>query len=39
MTVVMRYKDATARATAVQQGFTDGINQIFGRIEDLTFPG
>lgn len=38
MTVVMRYKDATARATAVEQGFTDGIDQVYGRIEDLTFP-
>lgn len=38
MTVVMRYRDAQARATAVEQGFTDGIDQVYGRIEDLTFP-
>ncbi len=38
MTVVMRYKDAEARATAIEQGFTDGIDQVYGRIEDLAFP-
>ncbi|MDP3195009.1 SRPBCC domain-containing protein [Tabrizicola sp.] len=38
MTVVMRYSDAQARATAIQQGFTDGIDQVYGRIEDLSFP-
>ncbi len=38
MTVVMRYRDATARATAIEQGFTDGIDQVYGRIEDLTLP-
>lgn len=38
MTVVMRYPDAAARATAIQQGFTDGIDTVYGRIEDLTFP-
>jgi uncharacterized protein YndB with AHSA1/START domain len=37
MTVVMRYKDATARATAVEQGFTDGIDQVYARIEALRF--
>lgn len=38
MTVVMRYRDAVARATAIEQGFTDGIDQVYGRIEDLSFP-
>jgi uncharacterized protein YndB with AHSA1/START domain len=38
MTVVMRYKDAAERATAIEQGFTDGIDMVYGRIEDLTFP-
>jgi uncharacterized protein YndB with AHSA1/START domain len=38
MTVVMRYKDAEARATAIERGFTDGIDQVYGRIEDLAFP-
>jgi uncharacterized protein YndB with AHSA1/START domain len=38
MTVVMRYPDAAARATAIEQGFTDGIDQVYGRIEELIFP-
>lgn len=38
MTVVMRYRDAAARATAIEQGFTDGIDTVYARIEDLTFP-
>ncbi len=38
MTVVMRYKDAQSRATAIEQGFTDGIDQVYGRIEQLSFP-
>jgi uncharacterized protein YndB with AHSA1/START domain len=38
MTVVMRYLDVAARATAIEQGFTDGLDQVYGRIEDLTFP-
>lgn len=38
MTVVMRYPDAAARATAIEQGFTDGIDEVYGRIEELTFP-
>jgi uncharacterized protein YndB with AHSA1/START domain len=37
MTVVMRYPDAAARATAIERGFTDGIDKVYGRIEDLTF--
>jgi uncharacterized protein YndB with AHSA1/START domain len=37
MTVAMRYPDAAARATAIEQGFTDGIAEVYGRIEDLTF--
>lgn len=37
MTVVMRYRDAAARATAIEQGFTDGIVEVYGRIEGLTF--
>ncbi|MES2540479.1 MAG: SRPBCC domain-containing protein [Pseudomonadota bacterium] len=37
LTVVMRYRDAEARANAIQQGFTDGIDAVYGRIEDLTF--
>lgn len=38
MTVIMRYADATARATAIEQGFTDGIADVYGQIETLTFP-
>ena len=38
MTVVMRYCDATARALAIEQGFTDGITEVYGRIQNLTFP-
>ena len=38
MTVVMRYRDATARALAIEQGFTDGITEVYGRIQNLTFP-
>lgn len=37
MTVIMRYPDAVARAAAIEQGFTDGIAEVYGRIEDLTF--
>lgn len=37
MTVVMRYPDAAARAAAIEQGFTDGIDKVYGRIEELTF--
>ena len=37
MTVIMRYPDAQARATAIEQGFTDGIDTVYGWIEDLTF--
>ena len=39
MTVVMRYRDATARAQAIERGFTDGIAEVYGRIEDLAFQG
>lgn len=38
MTVVMRYRDAAARATAIEQGFTDGLAEVYGRIEGLRFP-
>jgi uncharacterized protein YndB with AHSA1/START domain len=37
MTVVMRYRDAAARAAAIEQGFTDGIAEVYGRIEELSF--
>jgi uncharacterized protein YndB with AHSA1/START domain len=37
MAVVMHYPDAAARAAAIEQGFTDGIDRVYGRIGDLTF--
>lgn len=37
MIVVMRYKDAAARATAIEQGFTDGIDEVYARIEQVGF--
>lgn len=37
MTVLMRYQDAAARATAIERGFTDGIDQVYARIEELPF--
>lgn len=37
MTVVMRYRDTQTRATAIEQGFTDGIDEVYGRIEELIF--
>ena len=36
LTVVMRYRDAEARATAIEHGFTDGIDAVYGQIDDLT---
>lgn len=39
MTVTMRYPNAAARATAIEQGFTDALDQVYGRIEDLAFRG
>lgn len=38
ITVVMRYPDAAARAAAIEQGFTDGIAEVYARIEDLSLP-
>lgn len=37
MTMVMRYRDAQARASAIEQGFTDGIADVYGRIDGLAF--
>ncbi|MBN8633047.1 MAG: SRPBCC domain-containing protein [Rhodobacterales bacterium] len=39
MIVTMRYRDAQARATAIEQGFTDGIDQVYTRIEALALSG
>lgn len=38
MTMVMRYADAAARASAIEMGFTDGMDQVFARLEALTIP-
>ena len=36
MTMVMRYANAAARAAAIEMGFTDGMDEVFGRLEALT---
>jgi uncharacterized protein YndB with AHSA1/START domain len=35
MTMVMRYANAQARAAAIEMGFTDGLDEVFGRLEVL----
>lgn len=35
MTMVMRYANAEARAAAIEMGFTDGLDEVFGRLEAL----
>jgi hypothetical protein len=35
MTMVMRYKDAEARAAAIATGMTDGMEEVYGRLEAL----
>jgi uncharacterized protein YndB with AHSA1/START domain len=37
LTHVMRYPDAAARAAAIEAGFADGLGEVLGRIETLTF--
>ena len=37
LTHVMRYADAGARAAAIEQGFTDSMDEVFGRIETIRF--
>ena len=36
MTMVMRYANAEARAAAIEMGFTDGLDEVYGRLEALT---
>jgi uncharacterized protein YndB with AHSA1/START domain len=36
MTMVMRYANAAARAAAIKAGFTDGLDDVYGRLETLT---
>jgi hypothetical protein len=35
MTMVMHYKDAEARAAAIATGMTDGMEEVYGRLEGL----
>jgi uncharacterized protein YndB with AHSA1/START domain len=35
MTMVMRYSSAETRAAAIEAGFTDGYDEVYGRLEDL----
>ncbi len=35
MTQVMRYANAAARAAAIANGFTDGLDDVYGRLEAL----
>jgi uncharacterized protein YndB with AHSA1/START domain len=39
MTMVMRYPDDKARAVAIEMGFVDGMDEVFGRLEALTIAG
>ena len=36
MSMVMRYANAEARAAAIEMGFTDGLDEVFGRLAALT---
>jgi hypothetical protein len=33
--MVMRYANAEARAAAIANGFTDGLDEVYGRLEAL----
>ena len=35
MTMVMRYASSEARAAAIADGFTDGLDEVYGRVETL----
>jgi uncharacterized protein YndB with AHSA1/START domain len=35
MTVVMRYASAEARAAAIEIGMTDGLDEVYGKLEEL----
>ena len=39
MTKVMRYANAEARAAAIASGFTDGFEEVYGRMDTLQIPG
>jgi uncharacterized protein YndB with AHSA1/START domain len=38
MTMVMRYKDTEARAAAIATGMTDGMDEVYGKLEALLIP-
>jgi uncharacterized protein YndB with AHSA1/START domain len=35
MTILMRYADAVSRAGAIAAGFTDGMDEVYGRLASL----
>jgi uncharacterized protein YndB with AHSA1/START domain len=35
MTMVMRYANVEARTAAIEMGFTDGLDEVYGRLESL----
>ena len=35
MTMVMRYASAEARAAAIEMGMTDGLDDVYDRLEEL----
>jgi uncharacterized protein YndB with AHSA1/START domain len=39
MTQVMRYANAEARAAAIAAGFTDGLDDVYGKLETLLIAG
>ena len=39
MTMVMRYADAEARASAIATGMTDGMEVVYGRLDALQIEG
>ena len=39
MTNVLRYADATAATAAIQNGFTDGLDDVYARLDALDIPG
>lgn len=39
MTMVMRYDTADARAAAIATGMTDGMDEVYGKLDAMTIPG
>jgi uncharacterized protein YndB with AHSA1/START domain len=38
MTMVMRYANAEARAAAIATGMTDGMEEVYAKLDALTIP-